>query len=129
MTSPEPLAHVRALLFDVFGTVYDWLTPVTTTLEAHARQGSNISSSQWEQFAHKWRQGIYMYRHAAVERGKYFSPETIYLRTLEELVRTESIDEGWDEAQMRLISESWAGQGPWSDTLGGIGFLKQKYIV
>lgn len=126
---PAPLTNVRALVFDVFGTVYDWHTPVTRTLAAHARAGSDITLSQWGQFAHNWRQGIYMYRHAAVERGKYFSPETIYWRTLEELVRTESVDEGWDDAEMRLISESWKGQEPWSDTVGGMSFLKQKYIV
>lgn len=126
---PDSLANVRALVFDVFGTVFDWHTNVTRTLAAHARPNSPINNSQWALFAHKWRQGIYTYRHAAVERGKYFSPETIYLRTLEELVRTEDVDEGWDEADMKLICEAWEGQEPWDDTVAGMEFLKTKLIV
>jgi 2-haloacid dehalogenase len=127
--SPSPLANVRALVFDVFGTVFDWHTPVTRTLAAHARAKSDINLSQWSQFAHKWRQGIYVYRNAAVERGKYFSPETIYLRSLEELVRTESIDEDWNEEDMKLISAAWGGQEPWSDTVAGVNVLKTNFIV
>ncbi|KAF8753962.1 HAD-hyrolase-like [Rhizoctonia solani] len=76
----------------------------------------NLNCAQWALFAHKWRQGIFIYRRAAVERGKYFSPETIYLRTLEELVRTEDVNEGWDEATMKVISEAWKAQTPWEDT-------------
>ncbi|KAJ1302817.1 hypothetical protein OPQ81_003123 [Rhizoctonia solani] len=125
----NPLAEVKALVFDVFGTVFDWHTNVTRTLAAHARPESSLTDSQWALFAHKWRQGIYVYRHAAVERGKYFSPETIYLRTLEELVRTENVNEGWDETEMKLICEAWKAQIPWEDTLNGIELLKTKFIV
>ncbi|KAH7338997.1 HAD-like domain-containing protein [Rhizoctonia solani] len=123
------LAGVKALVFDVFGTTYDWHTNVTRTLVTHARPESPLTISQWEIFAHKWRQGIYTYRHAAVERGKYFSPETIYLRTLEELVRTQDVNEGWDEAKMKLICEAWKGQTPWKDTLNGMEMLKAGFIV
>ncbi|KDN36526.1 hypothetical protein RSAG8_10773, partial [Rhizoctonia solani AG-8 WAC10335] len=123
------LAEVKALVFDVFGTVFDWHTNVTRTLATHARPESQLTNSQWELFAHKWRQGIYAYRHAAVERGKYFSPETIYFRTLEELVKTQNINEGWDEAEMKLICEAWKGQSPWEDTLNGMELLRAKFIV
>ncbi|CAE6472740.1 unnamed protein product [Rhizoctonia solani] len=123
------LAGVKALVFDVFGTVFDWHTNVTKTLAAHARPESSLTGSQWALFAHKWRQGIYFYRHAAVERGKYFSPETIYLRSLEELVRTEDVNEGWDEAKMKVICEAWKGQTPWEDTLTGMESLKARFIV
>ncbi|KAG8710785.1 hypothetical protein FRC09_020934 [Ceratobasidium sp. 395] len=129
MAPPSSLSDVRALVFDVFGTVFDWHTPITRTLAAHARPSSNITLDQWAIFAHKWRQGIYMYRRAAVERGKYFSPDTIYLRTLEELVRTESVDEDWDEGDMRQISEAWGTQESWSDTVTGLDLLKAKYTV
>ncbi|KAG8681279.1 hypothetical protein FRC11_001319, partial [Ceratobasidium sp. 423] len=124
-----PLSGVKALVFDVFGTVFDWHTNVARTLATHARPESSLTDSQWALFAHKWRQGIYVYHHAAVERGKYFSPETIYLRTLEELVRTENVNEGWDEAEMRLICEAWKGQSPWEDTLSGMQLLKAQFIV
>ncbi|CAE6464731.1 unnamed protein product [Rhizoctonia solani] len=80
-------------------------------------------------FAHKWRQGIFAYCHAAVERGKYFSPETVYLRTLEELVKTQDVNEGWEEAEMKLICEAWKGQTPWKDTLNGMEMLKARFIV
>ncbi|KAG9127093.1 hypothetical protein FRC07_000696 [Ceratobasidium sp. 392] len=70
-----------------------------------------------------------MYRRIAVEHGKYFSPETVYFRSLEELVKTESIDEDWDEGDLRLISEAWATQEPWSDTVAGLDSLKTKYTV
>ncbi|CAE6424826.1 hypothetical protein ACGC1H_007610 [Rhizoctonia solani] len=123
------LAEVKALVFDVFGTVFDWHSNVTRTLAAHARSESLLTNSQWENFAHKWREGIYVYRHAAVERGKYFSPETIYFRTLEELVRTQNINEGWDEAEMKLICEAWKVQSPWEDTLNGMEILKAKFFV
>ncbi|CAE6463532.1 unnamed protein product [Rhizoctonia solani] len=122
-------AEVKALVFDVFGTVFDWHTNVTRTLATHARPESPLTYSQWELFAHKWRQGIYVYRRAAVERGKYFSPETIYFRTLEELVGTQSVNEGWDETEMKLICESWKGQSPWEDTLDGMELLRAKFTV
>ncbi|CCO32983.1 2-haloacid dehalogenase [Rhizoctonia solani AG-1 IB] len=123
------LVGVKALVFDVFGTVFDWHTNVTKTLAAHARPESSLTHSQWALFAHKWRQGIFVYRHAAVERGKYFSPETIYLRTLEQLVNTEDVNEGWDEAKMKLVCEAWKEQTPWEDTLAGMESLKAKFIV
>ncbi|CAE6533621.1 unnamed protein product [Rhizoctonia solani] len=123
------LTEVKALVFDVFGTVYDWHTNVTKTLVTHARPGSPLTRSQWEIFAHKWRQGIYTYRNAAVERGKYFSPETIYFRTLEELVKTQDVNEGWDDAEMKLICEAWGRQSPWEDTLSGMELLKANFFV
>ncbi|CAE6447294.1 unnamed protein product [Rhizoctonia solani] len=127
MTSP--LSGVKALVFDVFGTVFGWHTNVARTLATHARPESSLTDYQWALFAHKWRQGIYAYRRAAVERGKYFSPGTIYLRTLEELVRTENVNEGWDEAKMKVICEAWKGQSPWEDTLDGMALLKARFIV
>ncbi|ELU39440.1 Hydrolase domain-containing protein [Rhizoctonia solani AG-1 IA] len=123
------LTGVKALVFDVFGTVFDWHTNLTKILAAHARPESTLTDAQWALFAHKWRQGIFIYRRAAVERGKYFSPETIYLRTLEELVRTEDVNEGWDEATMKVISEAWKAQTPWEDTPMGMESLKAKFIV
>lgn len=130
-TNPQPasLANIRALVFDVFGTVFDWHTNVTRTLAVHARPNSSITQSQWALFAHKWRQGIYVYRNAAVERGRYFSPETIYFRTLDELVKTEDIDEGWSEEDMKLICKAWENQEPWNDTVAGMELLKTKFIV
>ncbi|QRW09290.1 haloacid dehalogenase (HAD) hydrolase superfamily [Ceratobasidium sp. AG-Ba] len=125
----SPLGKVRALVFDVFGTVFDWHSSVTRTLAAHARPRSSVTAAQWALFAHKWRQGIYMYRQAAIQRNKYFSPETVFLRTLDELVRTESIDEDWNEEDMIQISEAWGTQEPWSDTVTGLDLLKTKYIV
>ncbi|CAE6464671.1 unnamed protein product [Rhizoctonia solani] len=127
MTSTLP--EVKALVFDVFGTVFDWHSNVARTLASHARPESLLTDSQWEIFAHKWREGIYAYRHAAVERGKYFSPETIYFRTLEELVKTQNVSEGWDEAEMKIICEAWRTQSPWEDTLNGMEFLKAKFLV
>ncbi len=67
MNLPAPVDRVRALTFDVFGTVVDWRTSIIREGKILGR-AKNIKAD-WEAFADAWR-GMYQPQMSMVRDGK-----------------------------------------------------------
>lgn len=61
----DELSSVKNLTFDLIGTCFDWHTPVSNSLKAHASIHPKTlgirSDSFWDDFAHEWRVEFFAY--------------------------------------------------------------------
>lgn len=124
---PEAPA-VKALVFDVFGTVVDWRSSLIADF---TRWGAERDlEADWTGLVDAWR-GAYMpsmdevRRHP--ERG-YKILDTLHRETLEQLAPRFGIV-GASEPELRYLTLGWHRLHPWPDSVGGLTRLKSRYII
>jgi 2-haloacid dehalogenase len=122
------LSAVKALIFDVFGTVVDWRTSLINDFTAWGQKRS--IKADWTALVDGWR-GVYVASMDEVrkhpERG-YVILDTLHRRSLEKLVSQLKIS-GLDEADLHYLTMGWHRLHPWADSVGGLTRLKTKYII
>lgn len=121
------LSDVKALTFDVFGTVVDFRGSII-------RQGNELSQRngipvEWELFIDEWYSA---YRPAMnrINNGEetWVNVNTIYRRRLEELVEPFYLTD-FTEGEMKHLQHAWCRLDPWPDAVPGLVRLKKKYIL
>jgi 2-haloacid dehalogenase len=122
------VSAVKALVFDVFGTVVDWRTSLIDDFTAWSKT-SGIKAD-WTALVDGWR-GVYMASMDEVrkhpERG-YQILDTLHRASLEKLVAQMSI-KGLSEADLHYLTMGWHRLHPWADSVAGLTRLKKKYII
>ena len=117
---------VRALTFDVFGTVVDWRsTIIREGRELGRRKGLE---RDWERFADDWRAG-YGPAMNRVRRGElpWTKIDDLHRMILDELVERYDIDLNEEEAAE--LNRVWHRLDPWPDAVEGLSRLKRKYVI
>lgn len=120
------MIRVRALAFDVFGTVVDWRSSVIAQLEAFGvRHGAD---ADWAQFADDWRAG-YVPAMDRVRSGEvpWTRLDDLHRGRLVELLTQAGIaasDDAVDD-----LNRAWHRLDPWPDTLAGLARLKQRFTI
>ena len=120
---------VRAVLFDVFGTVVDWRSGVAAAVGRFAAgQGLELDAGA---FADAWRAryGPAMRRVSAGERP--FVPlDVLHRENLDGVLEDLGLDPGrFAPAALDELNRAWHFLPPWPDSVPGITALKQDYIV
>ena len=124
------LDDVRALVFDVFGTVVDWCSGVAREAAAFlARHGAGHVDPT--AFADAWRQ---RYSPAMEEirsgRRPFTRLDVLHRENLEAIVPAFGIDPaGVPGAELDDLNLAWHRLDPWPDALAGLTRLKPRYIV
>lgn len=121
------ITSVKALVFDVFGTVVDWRSSVIRECQAFgARKGLE---RDWTAFAVDWRKA---YRPAMdrVISGElpWMNIDTLHRIALLELLERHDIG-GLSEAEIDDLNRAWHRLDPWPDTVAGLTRLKNRYII
>lgn len=123
------MREIRALLFDVFGTVVDWRSGVANHARPFLeRHGSRIDPNM---FADAWRQR-YQPAMEAVRNGcRPFVPlDTLHRENLEFILAEAGIDPASvDQAELDALNLAWHRLDPWPDVLSGLVRLKKRYII
>jgi 2-haloacid dehalogenase len=119
----QSLGHVKALLFDVFGTVVDWRGSIVDEGKA-----SRIDID-WARFADEWRAG-YMPSMAKVRSGEmpWTNLDHLHRMLLEDLLKKFHV-EGLSEEQKDHLNRVWHRLKPWPDSIAGLARLKKKYTI
>jgi 2-haloacid dehalogenase len=119
----QGFTSVKALLFDVFGTVVDWRGSI---IEEGSRSGIAID---WGHFADEWRAG-YMPSMAKVRSGElpWTNLDRLHRMLLEDLLKKYEI-KGFSEEQKDHWNRVWHRLKPWPDSVAGLTRLKKKYII
>jgi 2-haloacid dehalogenase len=125
---PNPqLASVKALVFDVFGTVVDWRASVTREVtELASRKGLTVDGAK---FADAWRAG-YGPSMNRVRSGEL--PWTKLDRLHRMILDTILIDfgmTGLSAAETDALNRAWHRLQPWPDAVGGLTRLKKKFTL
>jgi 2-haloacid dehalogenase len=122
------ISEVKALVFDVFGTVVDWRTSLIADFTAWGeRRGIR---ADWTALVDGWR-AVYAASMDEVrkhpERG-YVILDVLHRRSLERLVEQLSIS-GLNDADLHYLTMGWHRLRPWPDSVAGLARLKAKYII
>ncbi|MGY3452765.1 haloacid dehalogenase type II [Bradyrhizobium sp. USDA 4353] len=122
------LSMVKALVFDVFGTVVDWRTSLINDFTAWSK--TRGIQGDWTALVDGWR-GLYVGSMEEVrrhpERG-YLILDVLHRRSLETLVAKLGIA-GLTEADLDYLTRGWHRLHPWADSVAGLTRLKSKYII
>ncbi|MFT5895854.1 MAG: 2-haloacid dehalogenase [bacterium] len=127
MSKPSLPTPVKALLFDVFGTVVDWRGSIDREMkkfgEAHSIE------QDWQQFALDWR-ALYQPAMEKIREGDrgYVKLDLLHRENLQELLADYGL-QGCDEAQLQFINSVWHRLRPWADTLPGMNRLKRNFTL
>jgi 2-haloacid dehalogenase len=121
------LRGIKALTFDVFGTVVDWRGSL---IEEGKRLGRRKRvKADWVAFADAWRGG-YQPAMARVRRGElpWTSIDGLHRLILDELLSKFGIA-GLTEADKYGFNRAWHRLAPWADSPAGLKRLKKKYVI
>jgi 2-haloacid dehalogenase len=121
------VAEVRALVFDVFGTLVDWRTSI-------AREARDILSPlgiaiDWSTFADQWR-AQYQPAMEEVRRGRipFSKLDALHRRNLDIVLKDNGLD-GVDERTRANLNLAWHRLDAWTDVRRGLSRLRTKFRV
>jgi len=122
-------ASIRALTFDVFGTVVDWRGSIARDLgEFFGRRTPRIERD-WAKVADAWR-GKYQPAMERVRGGGrgFVKLDVLHLENLREVLAEFSIA-GLSEEDIGHINRVWHRLDPWPDSVVGMTRLKRRYAL
>ncbi len=118
---------VKALCFDVFGTVVDWRGSVAR--EATTFFGERGISRDWHAFAEAWRE---RYQPAMEEvrsgRRPWVKLDDLHRENLMGVLAEFEI-RGLGDDEIDHLNRAWHRLDPWPDAIEGLSRLKTKYIL
>jgi 2-haloacid dehalogenase len=121
------VSAVKALTFDVFGTVVDWRGSIIRQGEKFAAERK--LSVDWAAFADAWR-GAYRPSMDRVRRGElpWTNLDTLHRMVLDELLVKFGIT-GLSEAEIDHLNRVWHRLDPWPDSVEGLTRLRRRFVL
>ncbi len=126
MAAIDP-SSVKALTFDVFGTVVDWRSSIIREGEAFGKpRGLSVN---WAAFADRWR-AMYQPAMEEVRSGKraWTKLDDLHRESLDKLVSELGI-KGVTAGELDDLNRAWHRLDPWPDAVPGLTRLKRKYVL
>lgn len=121
------LEGIKALAFDVFGTVVDYRTTII-------REGEELSRTtglevDWAAFADAWR-GRYRPSMDRVMRGElpWTNLDALHRAALEELIEEFGLEVLLEE-QRDHLNGVWHRLEPWGDAVPGLSRLRERFVL
>lgn len=123
----QPLHDVRALVFDIFGTVVDWRGSIIA--EGQALQQRLGLQADWPALADAWRAG---YRPAMdrVAQGElpWTNIDGLHRLILDELLPRFGLAQ-LPEAERDHLNRAWHRLKPWPDAVAGLTRLREGFVI
>ena len=121
------LALLKAVTFDVFGTVVDWRTSIAREVQSLAVKKQFVVDG--ERFADAWRK-LYQPSMKKVRDGKipWTVLDDLHRTNLLEVLEAFGIDQ-LSEEEIEHLNRAWHRLDPWPDAVAGLQRLKQHYII
>ena len=123
-----PAPAVKAMAFDVFGTVVDWRGGVIR--EGNALSAAKGLSVDWPRFADAWR-GQYRPNMDRVMSGAlpWTNLDALHRLTLDSLLAEYGIADQLTEAEKVQLNTAWHRLDAWPDAAEALPRLRQRYIL
>ena len=122
--------HVKALVFDVFGTVVDWREGIAREagpfLAQHGRGEIDAHA-----FADAWR-ARYQPAMEEIRSGRrgFTRLDLLHRENLEQVLRAHGIDPAAvGEAALDGLNRAWHRLDPWPEAVAGLTRLKRRFII
>lgn len=123
----NPVAGVKGLVFDTFGTVVDWRGSIIA--EGTAWGQTRGLKVDWARFADRWRAG-YAPSMEKVRRGErpWTKLDDLHRMTLDQLLVQFKI-EGLTEDEKKHFNKVWHRLKGWPDSPAGLTRLKKRFVI
>ena len=122
-----PLENLKAVTFDVFGTVVDWRGSIIEEGERVWRaRGLDVD---WAAFADAWR-GLYQPAMERVRSGNidFVKLDILHRENLDQVL--EQFGHGdFPEEEREELNHVWHRLRPWPDSVAGLTRLKSRYVI
>ena len=121
------LSQVKAMTFDVFGTVVDWRSSIAREIkEMGQKKGFDLD---WDSFADEWRSG-YKPSMDKVRNGElpWTKIDTLHRMILDEMLEKHKIY-NLSEEEKDYLNRAWHRLDPWPDSVEGLTLLKKDHII
>ena len=117
--------NLKAILFDVFGTVVDWRSSVAREVEAVPQ----LNQVDGELFADRWR-SKYQPAMERIRSGNrpWVKLDDLHYENLNEVLVDFGVD-ALDETIKQHLNQAWHRLSPWADSVEGLRRLKTVYII
>ncbi|KAI1381006.1 haloacid dehalogenase [Hypoxylon crocopeplum] len=147
ITNSEALRDVKALTFDVFGTVVDWRSTVQEELIKQAREKKAsptlaslpessrqrleaMTDDDWAAFAGEWRNSYYEFTRGFVPgESKWKDIDMHHYDALHQLLRKWGLPDIFTDDEVRSLSLIWHHLKPWDDSAAGIRRLGTRLVT
>ena len=122
------MSAIKACLFDVFGTVVDWRSSVSSDLAQFA-QRKGLAGIDWLEFAVQWRK-LYQPSMEEVRSGRraFTVLDVLHKESLLKLLDLHAIRE-LSEGDIAHMNRAWHRLEPWPDVREGLARLRAKLII
>jgi 2-haloacid dehalogenase len=123
---PMPPA-VKALFFDVFGTLVDWRSSIAREAEAILKPRGY--ALDWSAFADAWR-GEYQGAMEEVRAGRvaFCKLDVLHRQNLERVLPRFKVD-GLRQDELRDLNRAWHRLDAWPDVTRALACLKRRYLL
>ena len=121
------MLKVKALLFDVFGTVVDWRTGIAREVEDIAKK-NNISLDPYD-FADAWR-AEYQPAMEEIRKGRrsFTILDILHMENLKKIASKFNLH-NLSGKDLNMLVKAWHRLPGWPDSSGALNALKKKYIL
>jgi 2-haloacid dehalogenase len=127
MPVEAPILGLRALFFDVFGTLVDWRSSIAR--EAAAILHPQGITLDWDAFADAWRAeyqpGMEEVRSGAIPFSKL---DVLHRRNLERFLPRLGVT-GLSESTLRDLTLAWRRLDAWPEVPAALARLKAKFLI
>jgi 2-haloacid dehalogenase len=120
-------SEVKALLFDVFGTLVDWRGTII-------REGEQVWTRldvqvDWPSFADAWRGGYQPAMHQVRQGRRPWANLDVLHRELLDSLLAQFAVHGLTNDDVAYLNRIWHRLTPWPDVVSGLSRLKQYFII
>jgi len=127
--APQPVdpGSIKALVFDVFGTVVDWRTSVAREVTAVATaKGATVDGAA---FADAWR-AQYAPSMNRVRTGElpWTRLDALHRAVLDRILPDFGLG-GLSDGERAALNRAWHRLDPWPDVVAGLTRLKRRFII
>jgi 2-haloacid dehalogenase len=126
-TAPGPQNEVKALFFDVFGTLVDWRTGVAREAEIHLKPRGY--ALDWLAFADAWR-SQYQPTMEEVRSGRmpFSKLDVLHRRMLEQILPDFGVKD-LPEGVLRSLNLAWHRLDTWPDVTSAFPRLASRFLL
>jgi 2-haloacid dehalogenase len=119
------MAELRALVFDVFGTLVDWRSSVVAeAADAGRRAGV---SADWTAVADDWRRAYPPALERARTEPAWRDLDALQRETLDEVLTRHGVE--LTAGEREVLVRAWRRLRPWPDTVAGMERLRTGFVT
>lgn len=121
-------AEIKALIFDVFGTVVDWRGGVATACSQAFRR-KQIDFDPFA-FADLWR-GEYQPAMERIRTGGrgYVSLDILHRENLDRVLEKTGLSAHFSASEGDTLNHAWERLPPWPDSVASLSALRQRFLI